>query len=340
MIRLSYYVLFCTSSFFLLYACTKSSSSTSTLVGNWLNRFDADFSSRTEAASFTIDDTAYVGTGFDGTSRLNDLWKLTVNGTSFHWTQVASMPVSAARSNAVAFGANKKGYIATGLAADGATRLNDTWQFDPATNSWTQKANFGGTARYDAVAFSVNDKGYITTGYDGNYTKDFWVYDPVADTWTQKAGFSGFKRKQAVAFVYKNKAYVCTGVDNTIYPNDFWSYDPAADAWTQLKSIANVSTDTYDDLYKIIRANAVAFVMGDKAYVCTGESGSLFNDVWEYNFSNDTWAQKTNFEAGTRTGAIGFSIQQRGFISSGNVSSQEYSDFWEFHPSETYNVND
>ena len=342
MIRLFYYAFFASSSLFLLYACTKSTSTTPT-VGNWVNRFDADFSSRTEAVSFTIGDTAFVGTGYDGTNTLNDFWKLTVSatGTDFHWVQLASLPLSAARTSAVGFGTATRGYISTGKAADAATRLNDTWEYNPATNSWTQKANFGGTPRYDAVAFSINNKGYITTGYDGNYTKDFWVYDPGADNWTQLAGFSGFKRSQAVAFVYQNKAYVCTGVDNTVYPNDFWVYDPTAGSWTQKRSISNVSTETYDDAYSsITRANGASFVMNDKAYLCTGQQGSLYKNVWEYDFASDLWVLKTDFEGGTRTGAVGFSIQKRGFLTSGNVSSQVFSDFWEFHPFEAYNAND
>ena len=35
-------------------------------------------------------------------------------------------------------------------------------------NTWTQKADFGGTARYSAVGFSIGSKGYIGTGVDGN----------------------------------------------------------------------------------------------------------------------------------------------------------------------------
>ena len=43
---------------------------------------------------------------------------------------------------------------------------NDFWEYDPSTNTWTQKADFGGTARNWAVGFSIGNKGYIGTGYD------------------------------------------------------------------------------------------------------------------------------------------------------------------------------
>ncbi len=121
-------------------------------------------------------------------------------------------------------------------------------------------------------------------------------------------------------------------------------YNPSGSTWTQLRQIANVSTDNYDDNYNIIRANAVSFVMPSngvaKGYVCTGESGALFKSVWEYDFASDLWIQKSDFEGGTRTGAVGFAVKQRGYLLTGNVSSQVFSDFWEFHPFEEYNQYD
>jgi len=344
--KVTYYLFFAGSALFLLYACTKTGSST-TIIGNWVSRFDFDGVSRSEAVSFTIGDVAYVGTGYAGSGnatktndRLADLWKYNVDNNS--WTVMASLPDSAARTNAVGFGTSTKGYISTGLAQDAITKLKDTWEYDPTANTWTKKADFAGTARYDAVAFSINNVGYIVTGYDGNYLKDFYSYNPAgAGTWTQLQSFQGYKRKAAVAFVYQNKAYVCTGQDNTTFPNDFWVYDPSGSGtWTQKRQIANVSTDSYDDSYNIVRANAVAFVMGGKGYVATGENGSVFKTVWEYDFTGDQWTQKTDFEGGTRTGATGFTVKDRGFLLTGAQSSQVFSDFWEFHPNEDYNQYD
>lgn len=72
----------------------------------------------------------------------------------------------------------------------------DFWEYDPATNAWTQKADFGGTPRFLATGFSISGKGYIGTG-DGTtgYTKDFWEYDPMTNIWTQKADFGGTARR-------------------------------------------------------------------------------------------------------------------------------------------------
>lgn len=321
-----------------LTACKKSTTDPNNSdVGNWLNRYEINGNVRGEAVGFVIGDTAYLGSGFDGTERLNDYYAF--NAANNSWYQIANFGDSATplRNSAVAFAAAGKGYVGTGF--DGINMLKDFWQYDPTTNRWTRKADFGGSARYDAVAFSLNGKGYITTGFDGSYLKDFWQYDPATDTWTQQPDGIGTKRSAAVAFVYNNTAYIVTGTNNGTLVNDFWKYDGTN--WTELRKITNVSTDTYDDDYSdIIRSNASAFVMGDTAFLSTGENGGYISKTWAYIISNDTWTRRTAFEGASRSGAVGFAVQNRGYIACGKSSSQYFDDVWEFHPDEAYNAND
>jgi N-acetylneuraminic acid mutarotase len=320
---------------FIVVSCSKSTSSTNT--GNWVNQSEFNGVVRSEAVSFVLNDTAYVGTGYDGTNRLNDVWSFNPAGIGF-WTQRAQFP-GTARSSAVAFATAGKGYITTGY--DGTYMLNDTWQYDPAANTWTQKANFGGTPRYDAVAFGFTDKGYVGTGFDGNYDKDFWAYDPIADSWTQNQGFGGNKRSQAVTFVHNNIAYLATGINNGTLQNDFWSFNGATATWTQLRATANISTDTYDDNYGTIdRSNAVAIVIGDSAYITTGAQPGLTATTWGYNFVTDLWFTMQAYEGAPRAGATSFSIPAGGYVGFGLSSGYPYDDLREFFPDEAYNAND
>src|SRR6266568_4087795 len=80
-----------------------------------------------------------------------------------------------------------------------------------AQDTWTQKADFAGTARYRAVGFSIGSKGYIGTGTatDG-IKKDFWEYDPTANSWTQKADFGGVARYYSSGFSVSSKGYIGT----------------------------------------------------------------------------------------------------------------------------------
>jgi len=81
-----------------------------------------------------------------------------------------------------------------------------------AADTWTQKADFGGTARGGAVGFTIGTKGYIGTGYynvgSKVYCKDFWEYDPTANAWTQKADFGGTARCTAAGFSIGSKGYI------------------------------------------------------------------------------------------------------------------------------------
>ncbi len=316
-----------------LMSCKKSTPSPTT-SGDFITRSELDGVARSEAVTFVIGDTAYLATGFDGLNRLNDVWKFDPVGG---WNVKARFP-GVARNSAVGFSIGSNGYLGTGY--DGANNLNDFWQFNPALNTWTRKADFAGSPRYDAVGFGILNNGYISTGFDGNYLKDLWIYNPVADNWTQGVSLGGLKRSGAVAFVYNNKAYITTGNNNGSVStvNDLWMYDPSTLAWTAERKISNVSSDTYDDGYtSIVRNNAVAFVMGSKAYITTGlgASGADINDTWEYDFATDLWAQKSSFEGTARDGAVSFTVKARGFLGTGKNSTQPFDDLFEFDPNAT-----
>lgn len=323
-------------------SCTKTTdTSDTTSDGNWITRSSFEGVARSEAVAFTIGDKGYIVTGYDGTKRLKDLWQYDPDYN--FWQQKAEFP-GTGRNAAVGFSIDNKGYIGTGY--DGYNKLNDFWEYNQATDEWQQKSDFGGSGRYNAVAFSIAGKGYISTGFDGNYLKDIWEFDPSEGTdgkWTQRVSMSGEKRMGAVAFVHNNKAYVCTGVYSGGTVNDFNVFDPSqpeGQAWTMLRKISNVSDESYDDDYTIIRSKAVAFVMNNKAYVCTGENGSIYKDTWEYDFDTDEWTAKTPFEGAGRSGASAFSINNRGFVLLGKSSTYQYEDIREFLPDQEYNENE
>lgn len=335
----------------LFFACDNCKQMTTSLpqLGNWVLRPVFSGVSRSEAAVFVIGDFAYLTTGYESKNgtRLRDVWQF--DPTNNSWKQMGDFAGSP-RSSAVSFSIGNKGYLGTGF--DGNNFLKDLWEYDPVANGWIRKADFGGTARYDAVAFGILNYGYLSCGYDSNYLKDFWKYDPTADTWKQMEPLGGLKgnpRSEAVAFVYGNKGYIVTGQNMGLAVNDFWVFDPSkpdSSCWTLLRPISNISVDYYDDGYtNIVRSNAAAFVMlgtssGDKAYITTGQHGDLSSSTWEYDFTTDLWKETTPFEGGPRTGSLGYSVKNRGFVTTGRTSSTDFNDVREWHPNEVYNAND
>lgn len=304
------------------------------LVGNWIKKSAFDGPARSSAASFVIGDYAYVATGYTGDEYLKDLWAYNSNGD--YWEQKADF-TGTGRSSASSFALNNKGYI--GLGYDGTNKLKDFFQYDPQSNSWTQKADFGGTARYGAVGFQVGGKAYFGTGYDGNYLKDFYLYNDTDNTWTLVSGFSGNKRRNATVFVINEKAYLGTGVNNGVNQEDFWEFNPATEAWTRLRDIDQDDDDDYswNDDYAITRSNASSFSLNGLGYVIGGEG---IKTVWEYNPSTDLWEERTALEGATRTDAVGFAINNRGFLMLGRIGSTYFDDAWEFKPLEEQNDDD
>ena len=301
------------------------------LLGNWVERSVFDGTPRSSAVAFTINNTGYMGTGFDGDDYLKDFWKYDLEGN--FWSQLADFP-GVERSAAVGFTINSDGYVGTGF--DGDNELNDFYQYNTSTNMWSPIANFTGGNRRGAIAFNSNAAGYVGTGFDGdNDKKDFWKYNPVTDEWTELVGFGGDKRRDAMTFSIGDKVYLGTGISNGINQEDFWEFDTTTEVWTALTDL-----DDNDD-YSIIRNNAVGFSIGNKGYVACGNLGlGPSVSVWEYDPVTDLWVEKTEYEGISREDAIAFYNEARAFVALGRSGTLYLDDNREFFPLEALDEDD
>lgn len=277
---------------------------------------------RVYAVGFSIGNKGYIGTGYNEIAFLNDFWEYDPAANT--WTQKADFG-GVARGGAVGFSIGNKGYLGTGENfTDGTIRYKDFWEYNPDTNNWTQKADFGGSERSFAVGFSIGSKGYIGTGTDsvGNYSKDFWEYDPAVNKWIQKSDFGGDRRTYAVGFSIGKKGYIGTG--NSSYlslTRDFWEYDPAANSWKRRAHIPEWG-----------KYGGVGFSIGSKGYLGTGYDAALFAPFFEYEPVSNSWIKKSDFGGGgSRVFAVGFSIGDKGYIGTGHAD-KNYNDFWQYTP--------
>jgi N-acetylneuraminic acid mutarotase len=364
----------------IFFGCTKANLNY-TQNGNWVSRAGFGGTTGIavgNAASFVIGNVAYVGTGVNPqfpSNRQVAMFKYTpsplapnapesvydtVEGT---WTSVADF-TGAPRSNAVGFSVGGLGYIGTGLGNDGVTIYSDFYAFNPNSNSWTEvdsmTDNFGAYPRFDAASFSFDSVAYVLTGTDGfNYFNDVWKFSPATGLWTKQPNMPGNTRSGAVTWIYQNQGFLLTGYTPSSHLSsgnlayDFWRFNPnsvdSSISWIRLRDIFNTSPGTYDDGYSnIIRKNAAAFVIlgtanGDKGYITLGANTSTaVNFTWEYDFNSDTWTEKAPYKGTARTGPVGFTVLNRGFVATGlNTGAQAaYSDCYEFFPNQVYNPND
>lgn len=332
----------------LIVSC-KGSSSSSSLTGNWKSATPYGGDNRAYAVCFNLGDNEYLGLGRSNKTWYSDFWKYNIQTSS--WDSVGVDPFKGVpRIKAIAFSINGKGYVGTGIDADG-NYLKDFWEFDPTREKgkqWDSIAPFPGGKRAGCVGFSIGNLGYVGTGYDGGSDKgDFFVYNPDNDTWqTLTPGFQGEKRSDASVFIINDKAYIVGGWANGAALWDFYAFDPnasdAANTWTKLRDIKNTSSESYDDNYNIMRHDACAFTSTEgKGYFMLGVNSTIVGTVWEYDPANDLWDQKTSFEKAAKAGACAFTLGGRLFVATGTTGGSSYTyNMDEFEPNVEYNEND
>ncbi|NQV01579.1 MAG: hypothetical protein HQ542_02960, partial [Bacteroidia bacterium] len=185
------------------------------------------------SAAFVIGRKAYITTG-GGQYGLNYQLLEWDQGTNV-WRTRAAFPSGQGRMSAVGVTIGNRGYIGTGF--DLAERaLNDFWEYDTYSNTWTQKAPLPGRGRAYATAFAIHDKIYIGLGNNGTaYLKDWWEYTPSTNSWKRMEDLAGEARTGAMGFSVDSKGYIIGGVSYTLKPlRDAWEFDPIQNTWTQL----------------------------------------------------------------------------------------------------------
>ena len=254
------------------------------------------------------------------------------------WTRKDSI-IPPARAHAVGFSIGNKGYIAGGMVHTYPSHFyqQDFQEFDPVTNTWIQKPDLPHQLT-NAVAFTIGPKAYIPTGYDTffNCASGMLVWDTVQKSWSLKDIPQEIRRSNALGFSIEDKGYVALGYGSGYggaygLQNDMWEFDPSDNTWTRKADFPGVP-----------RADAACFVIGNKVYITTGypgvtEPGDTIptNDLWEFDPNANTWAQKATFPGGImRCGAVGFSIDNKGYIvaGAGPIGQPFYTDYWEFDP--------
>lgn len=196
----------------------------------WSKKADFPGLPRRNSSSFVINGIAYVGLGFRGGSDQSNPNFLTNEGQDFwkydssidKWTQITTFP-GAGRAFAAGFSIGGKGYIVSGESTKNWGNIryiyySDTWEFDPTTELWTQKASFGGGLRSRATNLSIPSRGYVGGGkilepnvgyYTGQTTdaNDLWEFDPLKNVWIKVNLPSGYNIT-AIAFSIQDKAYI------------------------------------------------------------------------------------------------------------------------------------
>lgn len=249
-------------------------------LNNWTAIADLPAVGRTKAAGFALDGKMYVGTGFNGDlatgeQYMKDFWSY--DPATDQWSAIDSLP-GEPRRGAVVFTLDDKGYVGTGF---GGSSLLDFHAYDGS--NWVEAVDIGGK-RENGFAFIVDGVAYVGGGISNGLTEtDFFKFGASTNSlWLRLQDLdedlnNNASRSNTVAFSVGSKGYVTTGTTSTLNTATTFEYDASNDSWIEKTAFEGVP-----------RNGAVAFMIGDRAFVGLGNSGSdRFDDFWEF-FPNES----------------------------------------------------
>lgn len=173
----------------------------------------------------------------------------------------------------------------------------DTWEFDLNEKKWTLKLPKNkpfSNAKHETSWISGTDKILLFSSYEnpnGNF-HDTWIYDYSDDNWTKKSPFNSPSlrsgaRLSAIDGTDKVILFAGKNQSDSKYLNDTWIYDLSDDNWSLINP---------DITPKARTIHALATIDGtDKVLMFGGQddSSNYLNDTWIYDYSDNTWINKT-----------------------------------------------
>lgn len=223
------------------------------------------------------------------------------------WQLKSSSQISA-RMGHTAAAVGDKGYV--GLGNEYSTTVNylhDWWEYNPLTDSWTQKAAFPGNSDGTQMAFGTLTNAYVIDSVH------IYQFNPLNNLWTQLSNFPGPARNNYFLLGTDSGAYLGMGLsdDITNFPfNDWWRYDAVNDQWAQLAGFPGDGLN-----------NPKGFIIGNKIYMGMGsfmQGGTSTREfkLWEYSIENDDWKMNCQIPDICSNG-FGFALKGKGYFVGG-----------------------
>lgn len=239
---------------------------------------------------------------------------ISLNGfcDKYVWNSKAPYPLGG-RHRCAAFAIGNKGYVGVGHVNSGtvSTAYPDWWEYDPATNSWTQKADYP-QARFATETFVIGNKGYMGGGNEQNFGDrgEFYEFDPIANTWTPKANLP-VANGGGLGFAINGTGYV-------FLTGSLYSYNVATNVWSPVA--CSIPHQDYSS----------AFVLNNKVYVLPTYSQTLYM----FDPATGITTTKASFIGEGRYAACSFAIRGQGYIGLGwgSTTGNVVKDFYQYDP--------
>lgn len=277
---------------------------------------------------------------------------------------MADLP-GAGRHRATAITIGNKGYMGFGHINGTGTETiyNDWWEYDPANNSWTQKADCPYTSATSGASTILDSEGFVIDGvaYLGSWsTGPFWKYSPEQNSWTQ-LNTSNTTMRFTTPTSYNGKGYV--GRNNSLRV-----YDPVTDSWSNYSGFSMPTSPNVTNWINIHSKGSDLYFIGEDSQsgqvyfwsfsvetslwtnhglwqaqwiypnvfdhldrivvACGGWSNPVaLDDVFSYDPVTSTWEQLPDFQGSGRRYSAAFTINNYAYLGTG-TNGVNLSDFW------------
>ena len=242
----------------------------------------------------------YIGGGYRSACNSGaNFWSY--DPTTDVWTVLAPIP-GGCRHYAATFTIGDKLYFNGGKADDepwnlGDTYFSGTFEYDIASNIWTQKASHPNGNMFGHIAWVYQDKAYMVCGILssvlGTAQKKFYEYNPANDQWTQLQDYpASLGIMNGTSVVTGDVAYVLGGYQkdpNETFPayndNNFYTYtyNHTTSSW----SLLCPGTEG------VVNSNGASSYYNSPQFASMhGGDIYLFNfySVYKLNLTTNTWS--------------------------------------------------
>ena len=190
------------------------------------------------------------------------------------WSLGPPLPLEGGIDHSNVAAAGGKLYVLGGLAIVQGRAIARTFEFDPATGSWTEKAPLP-TARGAAGTAELGGKVYVAGGLPVN---EFAVFDPATNTWTELPPMPT-PRNHLTAQALDGKFYAIGGRPPLTGAVEV--YDPQSNTWTPLAPMPTP------------RSGIASGTLRSRIQVLGGETSTqpdgTFQENEEYDPATNSW---------------------------------------------------
>lgn len=251
---------------------------------SWTQLSNFPAGARGFAAGASYNGKGYLGFGTNGVSYLDDLWEY--DPATDSWIELSSCPCLGRRHPAFVITTNGKIYVGLGDGNGSTGSFNsgfsDWWEYDIATDSWTQQPDLPASGRHHPYYFAIGEDAYTGFGHKSSTIfNDFYKFSSSTGNWTILNNFPGEGRVAGAQFDYDGFGYIVDGEGSdhqNLDEGEFYKYNPISDTWQTLASHSG------DGLWA-----PGAFVIDSMVYLVGGDLDNDFSlsTLWAYSLEDN-----------------------------------------------------